>query len=107
MPISSARSPLRSLAMLAVALFVAGCQANTAPAPKVERPVQVQTVAFANEDAKRDFVGIVRARYETDLGFRVPGKIVARLVNVGDRVRADDVIARLDSQDLQLPVESA
>jgi RND family efflux transporter MFP subunit len=104
---SSPASPFRSLAMLAVALFVAGCQANTAPAPKVERPVQVQRVAYANEDAKRDFVGIVRARYETDLGFRVPGKIVARLVNVGDRVKADDVIARLDSQDLQLQVESA
>jgi len=86
---------------------LAGCEANTAEAPKVERPVQVQRVAYANEDARRDFVGIVRARYETDLGFRVPGKITTRLVNVGDRVKADDVIARLDPQDLQLQVESA
>jgi RND family efflux transporter MFP subunit len=101
------KTPLRAIAILALGLVIAGCQANTAPAPKVERPVQVQRIAYANEDGKRDFVGVVRARYETDLGFRVPGKIVARLVNVGDRVQADDVIARLDPQDLQLQVESA
>ena len=103
--IPAAGRPL--LAALATALVLAGCQAETAPAPKVERPVQVQRVTFETAAASREFVGIVRARYETDLGFRVGGKIVARLVNVGDRVRAGDVIARLDPQDLTLQVESA
>lgn len=110
LPVDNGRvSPiaLRAFAVLAVGLALAGCEANTAPAPKVERPVQVQRVAYAQEDGKRDFVGVVRARYETDLGFRVAGKIVARLVNVGDRVQTDDVIARLDPQDLKLQVESA
>src|SRR4029079_15503891 len=51
--------------------------------------------------------GVVRARYETDLGFRVAGKMVARLVNVGDRVHIGDVVARLDPEDLRLQVESA
>jgi RND family efflux transporter MFP subunit len=73
----------------------------------VERPVQVQRVQYEANAASREFVGTVRARYETDLGFRVGGKIVARVVNVGDRVRAGDVIARLDPQDLTLQVESA
>ena len=54
-----------------------------------------------------EFVGVVRARYETDVGFRVAGKITTRVVNVGDRVQAGDVIARLDPTDLQLQVESA
>jgi RND family efflux transporter MFP subunit len=49
----------------------------------------------------------VRARHETDLGFRVAGKIIARTINVGDVVHAGDVVARLDPQDLNLQVESA
>jgi RND family efflux transporter MFP subunit len=52
-------------------------------------------------------VGVVRARYETDLGFRVAGKIVRRVVNVGDSVHAGDVVAQLDPQDLRLQMESA
>jgi RND family efflux transporter MFP subunit len=97
----------RGLAVLAGVLMLAACQAETAPAPKVERPVQVQRVAFETGAMAREFVGVVRARYETDLGFRVAGKIVTRVVNVGDRVRVGDVIARLDPRDLQLQVESA
>jgi len=93
--------------VLAGALFLAGCQAETAPAAKAERPVQVQRVSFESSETVREFVGVVRARHETDLGFRVSGKVVARLVNVGDRVRVGDVIARLDPQDLRLQVESA
>jgi RND family efflux transporter MFP subunit len=102
-----ARSWPRSLAVLAGALMLAACQAETAPAPKAERPVQVQRVAFETGATTREFVGVVRARYETDLGFRVAGKIVTRVVNVGDRVRVGDVIARLDPRDPQLQVESA
>src|SRR5690349_911452 len=102
-------SPARPNRLIALPLLLvlAGCEANTAPAVKSERPVQVQRVVFESESAARDFVGVVRARYETDLGFRVAGKIVARLVNVGDRVHAGDVVARLDAQDLRLQMESA
>jgi len=99
--------PVKPLAALTLALAVAGCQGEAHPVAQLDRPVQVQRVAFAREQSSRDFVGVVRARYETDLGFRVAGKIVTRLVNVGDRVRATDVIARLDPQDLKLQVESA
>jgi RND family efflux transporter MFP subunit len=97
----------RPLAALAAALLLAACSAETAPAPRAERPVQVQSVSYQAQDAARDFVGVVRARYETDLGFRVGGKMVARLVNMGDRVHAGDVVARLDPEDLRLQVESA
>ena len=96
------------LAVIALAPALVACDdpatsATVSPA----RPVQVQRVAFAPADENREFPGVVRARYETDIGFRVAGKIVARLVNVGDRVRAGDVVARLDPRDLQLQVESA
>jgi len=95
------------IAALSALLLLAACNAETAPAPRSERPVQVQRVTFGSETAAREFAGIVRARYETDLGFRVAGKITARVVNVGDRVKAGDVVARLDPQDLRLQSESA
>src|SRR5262245_61367965 len=99
--------PVRALAALAALLILAGCEANTAPAPKSERPVQIQRVSFQNADSAREFVGVVRPRYETDLGFRVAGKIVTRIVNVGDRVAIGDVVARLDPEDLRLQLQSA
>src|SRR5258708_23755601 len=96
------------LAVIALAPALAACNdvATSATATAI-RPVQVQRVVFAPADENREFAGVVRARYETDLGFRVAGKMVARLVNVGDRVRAGDVVGRLDPRDLQLQVESA
>jgi multidrug efflux pump subunit AcrA (membrane-fusion protein) len=103
----SAQWAWQPLALLAAAVLLAGCEAKTAPATKSDRPVQVQQVVFESGARTRDFVGIVRARYETDLGFRVGGKIVDRPVNIGDRVRTGDIVARLDPQDLRLQVESA
>jgi RND family efflux transporter MFP subunit len=102
-----ASSPLQPFAAFALLIVLAGCDAQTAPAPKTERPVQVQAVSFDLKATSRDFVGVVRARYESDLSFRVAGKMIARKVNVGDHVRAGDIIAELDPQDLQLESQSA
>jgi len=105
---SSSNSLLRALPIIAFLPLLAACDDHAASAiANPERPVQVERVAFENENATREFVGVVRARYETDLGFRVAGKIVSRIVNVGDRVKVGDVVARLDPQDLKLQVESA
>src|SRR2546421_12020981 len=105
--ISSLRKP-SPLAALALLTLLAACSEQaTSATPRAERPVQVQRVEFQPADASREFVGVVRARHETDLGFRIAGKIVSRLVNTGDVVRAGDVIARLDARDFALQVESA
>ena len=99
---------LAPLAMVALLPLLAACgDAATSATTTPERPVQVKYITFQTDETSRDFVGVVRARYETDLGFRVAGKITTRIVNAGDRVRAGDVIARLDPQDLKLQVASA
>jgi RND family efflux transporter MFP subunit len=99
---------LKALSSVALLALLAGCgDQATSAVSEPERPVLVQRVEFQSEDESRDFVGVVRARHETDLGFRVAGKIVARTVNAGDGVHAGEVVAELDPQDLKLQVESA
>src|ERR1700704_4664653 len=105
--ISSIRKLAPLAALVLLPLLAACSQQATSATPKAERPVQVQRVAFEPADASREFVGVVRARHETDLGFRVAGKMMTRSVNVGDTVHAGDVVARLDPQDLNLQAESA
>src|SRR5215470_11751660 len=97
-----------AIAAVSLLPLLAACQDPTASASVLpDRPVQVQRVAYENEGAAREFVGVVRARYETDLGFRVAGKITERVVNVGDHVHVGDLIAKLDPADLKLQVQSA
>jgi RND family efflux transporter MFP subunit len=101
-------SIFRIVSVVALLPLLAACGDEAASSvAKAERPVQVQRVVFRPEDATREFVGVVQARHETDLGFRVAGKIVTRIVNVGDRVQIGDVVAHLDPQDLDLQVQSA
>lgn len=99
--------PLARLAMVATAtLLLAAC--SEAPVPKAEvKPVFVTTVAPAPAAASRQFNAVVRPRVESDLAFRTGGKLVERLVEVGDSVKAGQVLARLDPADLQLAVQAA
>jgi RND family efflux transporter MFP subunit len=53
------------------------------------------------------YTGVVRARTESNLGFRVAGKIAERLVNAGDTVKKDQPLLRLDPVDYQLGLQSA
>jgi len=52
--------------------------------------------------ANREFTGIVAARVQSDLGFRVGGKVIVRLVNAGDAVRRGQPLMRIDQTDLAL-----
>jgi len=99
--------PWAVIGLLGVTLFAAGCKGEAAVQTQIARPVKVAVVAAAPQGRTLSFSGIVRPRVESALGFRVPGKIVGRLVNVGDRVQVDQVIARLDETDLKLAENSA
>lgn len=93
---------------LFAALLLAGCQdVKQAEGPRPERPVLVETVSFAPSRPVRSFVATVRPKIETDLGFRVPGKVARRLVGVGEVVRTGQPLAELDRTDLSLQREQA
>lgn len=78
-----------------------------AAAERPAQPVRVSRIQFALDEGVARYTGIIRPQHEADLGFRVPGKIVARLVEVGDRVRQGAVIALLDDTDARLELELA
>lgn len=92
----------------AVATFVAlGIPAHEASAVSDPRqdPPTVRLVAAARVGgSERGFTGIIGAKVESNLGFRVAGKIVERLVNVGEQVRSGQPLMRIDETDLRLAV---
>ncbi len=101
------RSGLTVLPLVAAALLLAACQEKQAEVPEKVRPVKVAEIAPREETRRISYSGSVKARTEANLGFRVGGKIVARLVDVGDRVEPGTVLARLDTSDLTLSLDSA
>jgi len=100
-------------ASLPVALLVmglAGCsdgKGTTAEKPAELRAVVAQAAVFEPRVTNRSFVGVIRPRVESDLGFRVSGKVAERLVQAGDKVTAGQPLARLDTVDFQLQLEQA
>src|SRR5215471_11269773 len=103
-----ARSALaRAALLLSLAIVLAGCSSEAKVAQETVRPVKVLVVEDATAGRTLTYSGVVRPRIESAVGFRVAGKITERLVNVGDRIEADQVIARLDDIDLRLAENSA
>src|SRR5436853_1182905 len=95
-------------AMLALAVIaLTGCNEIVAEKAAPGRPVLVATVHYEAETPERSFVGTIKPRIETDMGFRVPGKVAKRLVEVGQTVDVGQPLATLDEVDLKLQAEQA
>jgi RND family efflux transporter MFP subunit len=75
---------------------------DTAVDPRTQPPVVRVATAPAAADGERQFTGVVSARIESQLGFRVPGKIVERLVDTGQTVRRGQPLMRIDAADYVL-----
>ena len=88
------------------ALWVAGCS-RPEPPPEPVRAVKLLTVGVVPLSAQLEYAGEVRARSELRLGFRVGGKIAQRQAELGERVRAGQVLAQLDPQDYRLAAQAA
>jgi multidrug efflux system membrane fusion protein len=93
-------------AVLGSAVSLSGCNSHAA-APDAPRSALVAHPQNAADAHAEVYSGDVHARYESQLGFRVNGKIKARLVDVGAQVEAGQVLAELDPADLKLQAASA
>jgi membrane fusion protein, multidrug efflux system len=102
----SARKSVAALTLLLV-VVVGGCKDEAKVQDEVVHPVKVAVIGTAAPGHSLTYSGVVRPRIESAIGFRVPGKIVERTINVGDRVEVGQVIARIDDTDLKLAENSA
>jgi RND family efflux transporter MFP subunit len=103
----STTSLARNAGVLAImAGLLAACgqaDADSRTAPPLVRVVSAGT----GEGADYEFTGIVGARVQSDLGFRVAGKVVARLVDAGQVVRRGQPLMRIDPTDYRLTAQAA
>jgi len=95
--------------LLLLPFLIAACSEAPPPpaAPKLVRTLKVGAGDTALDGAQRSYSGEVRARIETTLGFRVAGKIVERRAELGQAVKAGQVLARLDPIDAGLQLTQA
>jgi membrane fusion protein, multidrug efflux system len=104
-----ARSAIKRVALISAVLslsLLAACS-KPAPAPEPVRAVKIHTVGESGLQSGYEYSGEVRARVESRLGFRVAGKIVKRQAEVGQRVKAGQVLAQLDPQDYKLAADAS
>jgi RND family efflux transporter MFP subunit len=105
--LSSYYKLLAGVALAVLAISLAGCNDKVAEKAVPSRPVLVATAHYEAESPERSFVGTIKPRIETDMGFRVPGKVAKRLVEVGQTVDVGEPLAILDEVDLKLQAEQA
>ncbi len=95
------------LAALAVAGLVGGCDDQNAATAGRTVAVRTATVAYTDYTQTIEMTGEIRARTESGLAFRVAGRIIERLVDVGDHVETGDVLARLNPQEQKADLDTA
>jgi RND family efflux transporter MFP subunit len=94
--------------VLAVAAMVLSACSEPAPVEKAARAVLVRDLAGDTTPSQPNvYVGTVSARFESDLAFRIGGKLVERRVDTGDQVKRGQVLARLDPSDVELAARAA
>lgn len=90
--------------------------AALAPAPPTDvaaiseraaQPVRITRVTFASTETADSYTGTIRPRHDVPLGFRMAGKLIDRRVDVGDPVKAGQILAQLDDADARLELDAA
>ena len=98
---------LNSVLILFIAFSVFGCSKQETEEKEIIRPVRHFQIPSPGQFSQRNFPGRAQATQEIDLAFRVTGPLISRPVDVGDEVKAGDIVARIDPQDFQVAVNSA
>jgi RND family efflux transporter MFP subunit len=99
-------SVARFAGAFAMAAMLAACGQSAAD-PRTDPPLVRIATAGAPERTDREFTGIVGARVQSDLGFRVGGKVVARLVDAGQLVHQGQPLMRIDPTDYTLAAQAS
>src|SRR5215212_3441447 len=89
-------------ALAAVSMRTQG--ASAVSDPRQEAPIVRLVTATQVPGPERGFTGMIAARVQSNLGFRVAGKIVERFVNAGQQVKGGQPLMRIDETDLRLAV---
>ena len=97
---------MKQLGLLSMAMLLAACS-KSEPPPEPVRPVLSIKVQALNEETLGRFAGSIQARYESNTGFRVGGRIASRNVDVGAEVQKGTLLATLDPSDQQNQLRSA
>lgn len=100
------RAGLFLCGLAACVALLAGCSRHEAK-PEPVRSVKLITVGPSAVQMQLEYAGEVRARIESRIGFRVAGKIVQRQAELGQRVQAGQLLARLDVRDYELATQAA
>lgn len=100
MPVLKAHSSISIVVSILLVAGISGCKTKQQEDPRT-LPALVRIASVATmRPADHAYTGIVTARVQSDLGFRVPGKVTKRLVDVGQSVRAGQALMRIDATDL-------
>jgi RND family efflux transporter MFP subunit len=98
---------LATASVVAISLALASGEPAAPADPKPSVPVRVTAVHLQPAERAARIAAVVAPRIEASIGFRVGGKLAQRLAEVGDRVEAGTVLARLDPADLRLQAAAA
>lgn len=91
-----------STVICALPFALAACGGKPQSDPRTEAPLVRAAVVQGASSASRSFTGTVAARVQSDLGFRVSGKVLERLVDTGQTVKRGQPLMRIDPADLKL-----
>ena len=91
-----------SALLYALPFALVACDDKAAPDPRTQTPLVRAATVQPPVSASRSFTGTVTARVQSDLGFRVSGKVLERFVDAGQAVKRGQLLMRIDPVDLRL-----